>query len=177
MLTEEKGIYSHVRPWKATHNKWMKQYSGYTGSPFSDRDSWWILMVGRFLVEVGWAQPDSRVGVLALRMQQQVRCKLLLQSLATFALLVSAGPESPAGAPEKTFHSRLSLEEGVLERAMEEEGLSREGGPLLSRPRVRGWPWPCIWLWWWWCGLGVVLKQWTPSKLWKAFLNSWLEHG
>lgn len=82
---------------------------------------------------------DSCGGVPALRMQQQVRRKLLLQSLATFALLVSAGPDPPVGPPEKTLHSLLSLEEGVLDRAMEEEGLSRQGAPLLSRPRLRAW--------------------------------------
>lgn len=118
----------------------MKDYSGYTGSPFSDRDSWWIFMVGRFPTGGGWAQFDSCGGVLTLRMQQQVWWKLLLQSLATLALLVSAGPDLLSGPPEKTLHSLLSLEEGVLDRAMEEEGLSRHGAPLLSRPRVRGWP-------------------------------------
>lgn len=159
----------------------MKDYSSYTGSPFSDKDSWWILIVGRFPAGVGWAQLDSCGGVLSLRMQQQVWWKLLLQSLATLALLVWPGPDSPVGSSEKTLHSLLSLEEGVLDRTIEEEGLSLHGAPLLSRLRLRGWPWPWVWLWtvfrWWWCDFGTVLRQWTPNKLWKAFLNSWLEHG
>lgn len=117
----------------------MKDYSGYTGSPFSDRDSWWILMVGRFPTGGGWAQSDSCGGVPPLRMQQQVRRKLLLQSLATLALCISAGPDPFVGPVEKTLHSLLSLEEGVLDRAIEEEGLRRQGAPLLSRLSVRGW--------------------------------------
>lgn len=116
----------------------MKDYSAYTGSPFSDRDNWWILMVGRFPGCGGWAQFDSCGEVPPLRIQQQVRWKLLLQNLATLALLVSAGPDPPVGPLEKTLHSLLSLEEGVLDRAIEEEGLSRQV-PLLSRPRVMGW--------------------------------------
>ena len=102
----------------------MKDYSGYTDSPFSDKDSWWILMVGRFPAGGGWAQSDSCGGVLLLRMQQQVRWKLLLQSLATLARPAVAGPEPLAWAREKTLQSLLSLEEGVLDKAMEEEGLS-----------------------------------------------------
>lgn len=80
-------------------------------------------------------------GVSALKMQQQVRRRLLLQSLATLALLVSVDPGLP-GPPEKTFHSPLFLEEGVLDRATEEEGLSLQGPSLLSRLRVR--LWPCV---------------------------------
>lgn len=82
-------------------------------------------------------QVDSCGGVRPLRMQQQVWWKLLLQSLATLARLVSASPDLPVGAPGKAFHSLLSLEDGVLDRAMEEEGLRRLEAPLLSRPR--GW--------------------------------------
>ena len=97
-------------------------------------------MVGRFPTGGGWVQFDSCGGVPPPRKQQQVWWKLLLQSLATLALLVSAGPDPPVGAPAKTFHSLLSLEDGVLDKAIEEEGLSRQGAPLLSRPRLRGWP-------------------------------------
>lgn len=111
------------------------QYS-YTGSPFSDRDSWCILMVGRFPTGGGGAQFDSCGGVVSRRKQQQVWWKPLLHSLATLALLVSAGPDPLAGPPGKTFHSLLSLEEGVLDRAIEEEGLRRHGAP---RFKVRGW--------------------------------------
>lgn len=113
----------------------MTDYSGYTGSPFSDRDSWWILMVGRSPTGGAWAEFDSCGGIPALKTQQQARSKLLLQSLATLSLLVLAGPDPPAGPPGKTPHSLLSLEEGVLDRAMEEDGLSRQGAPLLSSPR------------------------------------------
>jgi len=159
----------------------MNDYSSYTGSPFSDSDSWWILMVGRLPAGGGWAQLDSCGGVPPLKTQQQVWWKLLLQNLATLSLLALAGVDPPTGPPGKTFHSLLALEDGVLDRAMEEEGLSRQCAPLLSSPRVRGWVWPWVWLWpalrWWCCGLGVFLRQWAPSRLWKAFLNSWLEHG
>lgn len=117
----------------------MKDHSGYTGSPFSDRDSWWILMVGRFPTGAAWMQSDSCGGVPPLRMQQQVWWKRLLQSLATLALLVSAGPDTFVGPPEKTLHSLLSLEEGVLDKAIEEDGLRRQETPLLSRLRVRVW--------------------------------------
>ena len=72
-------------------------------------------------------------------MQQQVRWKLLLHSLATLSLLISAGPDPPLGPPGKALHSLLSLEDGVLDRAIEEDGLSRQGAPLLSRPSVRVW--------------------------------------
>lgn len=156
----------------------MNDHSDYTASPFSDRDNWWILIVGSCVTGGGsWGGPP------ALKMQQQVRWKLLLQSLATFAPLVLARPDPPFMWPsENTFHSLLSLEEGVLDRATDEEGLSLQEAPLLSRLSVRAWLWPWAWLWpalrwWWWCVRGVILKQWTPSKLWKAFLNSWLEHG
>lgn len=97
-------------------------------------------MVGRFPTGGGWVQFDSCGGVPPLGMQQQVRWKLLLQILATLSLLVSVGPDLPVGPAGKTFHSLLSLEEGVLDRAIEEEGLSRQGAPLLSKPSVRGWP-------------------------------------
>lgn len=159
----------------------MSNSSCYTGSPFSDRESWWTLIVGMFPTGVGWALVDSCGGVLPPRMQQQVLWKLLLQSLATLVLLAWPGPDSPVVSPEKTFHSLLSLEDGERDRAIDEEGLRRHAPPLLSRAKLGVWLWPWVWLWTvfrWWCfDLGTILRQWTPSKLWKAFLNSWLEHG
>lgn len=109
--------------------------SDYTASPFSDRDNWWILMVGRCVTGGG-----SCGGLPVLRMQQQVRLRLLLQSVATLARLVLARPDRPLMGPsENTFHSLLSLEEGVLDRATDEEGLSLQDAPLLSRVSVRPW--------------------------------------
>lgn len=66
-------------------------------------------------------QFDSCGGVPPFRMQQQVWRKLLLHSLATFALLVLAGSDLYVGSPEKTLPS---LEDGVLDSAIEQEGLT-----------------------------------------------------
>ncbi|TNN86409.1 hypothetical protein EYF80_003179 [Liparis tanakae] len=57
-------------------------------------------------------------------------------NLATLSLLAWAGVDPPTGPPGKTLHSLLALEDGVLDRAMEEEGLSRQCAPLLSSPRM-----------------------------------------